>query len=114
MDVEEVHRAPHPPARRGGGGEGEEGEEGMSAAIDAMARVAELAPFLGRGLGNRTIDALIEHGLDAPERLLFMAEADLRAIPGIGKISLAEIKAYRRKFQPSAAELTPGAFGRRR
>jgi hypothetical protein len=59
--------------------------------------ILKRAPFRGRGLSDRTIERLIECGVDAPERLLFMEEHDLRRV---GKGSMAEIKAYREKFVP--------------
>lgn len=62
--------------------------------------MVKLAPFRNRGLSNRVIEYLIEAGVDAPERLLFMAPAQLHDIPGIGKSALAEIMKYRSKFIP--------------
>ena len=50
-----------------------------------------------RGLSDRTIQAL-DCSIDSPERLLFMTEKEIRSIPGIGKVSMAEIIAYRGKF----------------
>jgi len=55
-------------------------------------------PFRHRGLSGRTIQALVDCSIDSPERLLFMTEKEIRSIPGIGKVSLAEIIAYREKF----------------
>jgi DNA-directed RNA polymerase alpha subunit len=55
-------------------------------------------PFRHRGLSDRTIQALVDCSIDSPERLLFMTEKEIRLIPGIGKVSLAEIIAYREKF----------------
>ena len=54
-------------------------------------------PFRQRGLSDRTIQAL-DCSIDSPERLLFMTEKEIRLIPGIGKVSLVEIIAYREKF----------------
>jgi hypothetical protein len=45
--------------------------------------------------------ALLAYGLDAPERLLFMSEAEVQNIPGIGKGALAEIKLYRDQLLPN-------------
>ena len=62
----------------------------------ASARVAlKNIPFRDRRFSKRTVDALVAHGIDAPERLLFMTEAQLREVPGIDKASMAEINAYR-------------------
>jgi len=33
-----------------------------------------------------------------PERLLFMTEAQLKVMPGIGKVAMSNIGAYRAKF----------------
>jgi DNA-directed RNA polymerase alpha subunit len=57
--------------------------------------------FEGRGLSRRTIRALVDCEIDAPERLLFMSENDLKKIPLIGKASMAEIRTYRDRFVPN-------------
>jgi DNA-directed RNA polymerase alpha subunit len=57
-------------------------------------------PFRDRGFSDRTIDALVARGIDAPERLLFVTETELRKIPGIGKASLGEIMRYRARYIP--------------
>jgi hypothetical protein len=53
----------------------------------------------GRGLSQSTAESLIAHGLDLPERLLFMTESAIQEIPGIGETALAEIRAYRARFE---------------
>jgi DNA-directed RNA polymerase alpha subunit len=53
--------------------------------------------FEGRGFSKRTVDALLAHGISAPERLLFMTETELQNIPGLGSISLGEILRYRKQ-----------------
>ena len=53
--------------------------------------------FEGRGFSKRTVDALLAHGISAPERLLFMTETELQNISGIGAGSLAEILHYRKQ-----------------
>jgi hypothetical protein len=58
---------------------------------------AEL-PYKNRGFSARTIKALIDCSIDAPERLLFMTEESLRKIPGVGKASLGEIMRYRTRY----------------
>jgi len=55
-------------------------------------------PFRHRGLSDRTIQALVDCSIDLPERLLSMTEKEIRSIPGIGKVSMAEIITYRDKF----------------
>jgi DNA-directed RNA polymerase alpha subunit len=72
----------------------------MRAAMWVNRHVFERMPFEQRGLSARCADALVTHGIDAPERLLFMTEAELRAVPGIGKAAMAEIAAYRSRFLP--------------
>ena len=57
--------------------------------------------FWDRGFSRRTIKALQDR-IDAPERLLFATEEEIRRAPGIGKISLAEIMNYRSRFIPAA------------
>jgi hypothetical protein len=54
--------------------------------------------FSDRGFSDRTVKALVARGIDAPERLLFASEAELRKIPGIGKSSFDEIMRYRARF----------------
>jgi len=55
-------------------------------------------PFRHRGLSDRTIQALVDCSIDSPERLLFMTEKEIQFIPGIGKMSMAEIILYRDRF----------------
>jgi hypothetical protein len=45
--------------------------------------------------------ALVSHGIDAPERLLFMSDAEIYEVPGLGKGALGEIKVYRDQFLPT-------------
>lgn len=54
--------------------------------------------FRDRGLSAIIIRKLIEAGIDAPERLLFMSEADTKAVRGIGPARLQEIIDYRAKY----------------
>jgi hypothetical protein len=53
---------------------------------DSIQRV----PFQSRGLSNRTVDALLNKGIDAPEHLLFMRMGALRCLPGIGLKAMDE------------------------
>jgi DNA-directed RNA polymerase alpha subunit len=55
-------------------------------------------PFRHRGLSDRTTQALVDCSIDSPERLLFMTEKEIQSIPGIGKVSMAEIILYRDRF----------------
>jgi len=55
----------------------------------------EGAPFANRGFSERTIRNMITRGIDAPERLLFMTETQLKKIQGV---SIQEIRAYRARF----------------
>lgn len=61
-------------------------------------------PFGNRGFSDRTINVLVAGGIDAPERLLFVTEAGLRQISGVGPTSLREIMRYRARFLPEPAE----------
>jgi hypothetical protein len=63
-------------------------------------RVSQGSMFQGRGLSNRTVGTLANFGIDAPERLLFMTEREIKKIPGVGKASLVEITGYRAQFIP--------------
>jgi hypothetical protein len=58
--------------------------------------------FRNRGFSDRTIEAMVACGMDAPERLLFMNEDEFRHIPEIGKPALAQITRYRETFLPPA------------
>jgi hypothetical protein len=64
----------------------------------AAQQIRAQSPFRHRGLSDRTIQALVDCSIDSPERLLFMTEKEIHSIPGIGKVSMAEIVAYRDKF----------------
>ena len=55
----------------------------------------EGAPFANRGFSERTIRTMVTRGIDAPERLLFMTETQLKKIQGV---SIQEIRAYRARF----------------
>ena len=44
------------------------------------------------------MEALVANGILEPERLLFMTEAQLKVMPGIGKVAMSNIGAYRAKF----------------
>jgi hypothetical protein len=54
--------------------------------------------FQHRGLSDKTISALTDCAIDFPERLLFMTEKQISSIPGVGKVAISEIKAYRDRF----------------
>lgn len=56
--------------------------------------------FQYRGFSRRTILALVEGSIDAPERLLFTPEALLKKIPRVGEVSLREIMSYRSRYLP--------------
>jgi hypothetical protein len=78
----------------------------MAAAVSgrelAKARKARLKQALReRGMSPRTSTALVEQGLDMPERLLFMTEDEVKALPGIGPFSLGDIMRYRAQWLPA-------------
>ena len=54
--------------------------------------------FKADGFSDRTIKALLEHGIDGPERLLGMEPRAIRCIPGIGDFCMKEIERYRASF----------------
>jgi hypothetical protein len=76
--------------------------------LEAAARLARLAvidtlarrPFKGGGLSDQTINVLVAADIDAPERLLFMPESEIKKIAGLSKVATAQISAYRGKFIP--------------
>lgn len=59
---------------------------------------AEKRLFDHRGFSDRTVQRIVECGIDAPERLLFMSDQELKKIPGVGVSSMKEIRAYRERF----------------
>jgi hypothetical protein len=74
---------------------------GVLALNDFYGPLLKAAPFRDRRLSDRTIQALVDGGVDSPERLLFMTPKQLQDIAGIGMAALAEINAYRSRFLPS-------------
>ena len=58
----------------------------------------QIVRFVDRGFSYRTIVALINSGIDFPEKLMNKSEAEILRTSGIGKICLAEIMKYREKF----------------
>jgi len=72
---------------------------------EGLSESLHLARFEHRGLSDRTIVALVQAGLDAPERLLFMSRSSIRRLKGIGDVSSREIAEYQRQYStdvPSA------------
>ena len=65
---------------------------------DIISRAAFRARFT-----THLTKALVAHGIDAPERLLFMSEEEIHNIPGVGKGAVAEIQLYRDRFLPRSA-----------
>jgi hypothetical protein len=78
----------------------EQKQVALKAGRTSALAVLEPFPFRHRGFSERTIRALMDCSIDAPERLLFMKPADLKKIPGVGKASFDEIMRYRAKFIP--------------
>jgi hypothetical protein len=62
------------------------------------------AMFTARGFSHSTIKTLVIGGIDAPERLLFVTEADLLAIPGIDETAAKAIAQYRARFAAAKHE----------
>jgi hypothetical protein len=69
--------------------------------------------FTARGFSHSTIRALVVAGIEAPERLLFADDADLRSIPGLDEEALGEIARYRAQFVGSQRQHTWRAFNAR-
>ena len=65
---------------------------------DKQKPLADGKPFEARGFSEKTIKAILDCGIDSPERLLFMDETTIKKIPGVGKAAFAEIKQYRDRF----------------
>ena len=55
-------------------------------------------PFKAHGFSDRTAKALLEYGVDGPERLLLMDPRVIRCIPGVGDFCMKEIELYRARF----------------
>jgi hypothetical protein len=70
-------------------------------ALAAARALSRRGAFSDRGLSGRTIDALLEVGVDAPERLLFLPESELRKLK-VGPGGYNEILRYRERFLPKA------------
>jgi hypothetical protein len=64
--------------------------------VDTLFRAGAL--FTARGFNYSTIKALVLAGVDAPERLLFADEADLRSLARLDVVALEEIARYRAEF----------------
>ena len=73
-------------------------EEDAAVTASKLASVMRAISFRGRGFSDRTVQALLNHGIDFPESLLFLEPSQLKQIPGIGKASFTEIKRYRERF----------------
>jgi DNA-directed RNA polymerase alpha subunit len=73
----------------------ERAERAVSTSVDNR---RQIFTFNDRGLSEGTVHALVDAGIDAPERLLFATETEVRKIPGIGEASLDEIMRYRARF----------------
>lgn len=76
----------------------------IAAMEPVLARALAKPKFDGRGLSDRTVEALVSGSIDAPERLLFMTPASILKIKGIGKAALAEIENYRNIYLPVTGE----------
>ncbi len=62
------------------------------------AELAREACFLHRGLSDHTIRVLMDTDIELPEKLLFMSEGEIRRLPGVGNVALADILKYRGRF----------------
>ena len=57
-----------------------------------------LRQWVGENRPSRGLSELVLAGIDAPERLLFADEADLRSIARLDEVALEEIARYRAEF----------------
>jgi hypothetical protein len=64
-------------------------------------RTGKRTMFYGRQFSDRTVEALIDAGIDAPENLLFMGDKEIASLKGIGSPKLKEIEAYRAAYKPA-------------
>lgn len=55
--------------------------------------------YKDRGFTDRTVKALIDCGIDFPERLLKMSLKEIGGAPGIGKAAIEEIRKYKQTFE---------------
>jgi hypothetical protein len=51
---------------------------------------------------ERTVGKIVDCGIDAPERLLFMSEDQISKLPGVEPVSMKEIVAYWKRFIPAS------------
>ena len=71
---------------------------GIAASMVLLNVQSKAKLFRDRGFKDRTVGALVNCAIDAPERLLFMKDDAIRKIPGIGRAGLDEIKRYRERY----------------
>ena len=67
--------------------------------------VLALAPFCHREtISHSAIEKLLDCGIDAPERLLFMTEEAIKSIPGLNEVSWPEFASIgRNSFEVGTA-----------
>ena len=68
--------------------------EGKAMTGNHKARIS----FKANGFSDQTIKALLAHGLDGPQQLLFMDPRTIRCIRGVGDFCMKEIERYRARF----------------
>jgi hypothetical protein len=66
---------------------------GTSAAPDTPAYDGPRRSIISLGLENRTYNALVKHGVSSFPQLMKMSRSELRALPGFGAGSLADLEA---------------------
>jgi len=91
-----------PPPRSQGSEPSEAPRQPVQRPTGNVRDIISRAAFKARFSAHLT-KALVAHGIDAPERLLFMSETEIHNIPGVGKGAVAEIKLYRDRFLPRSA-----------
>jgi hypothetical protein len=92
-----------PPPRNQGSEPSEPPRQPVQRPTGNVRDIISRAAFKARFSAHLT-KALVAHGIDAPERLLFMcSETEIHNIPGVGRGAVAEIKLYRDRFLPRSA-----------
>src|SRR6516225_8111112 len=80
-------------------------EEDTAVTASKLASVMRAISFRGRGFSDRTVQALLDHGIDFPESLLFLEPSRLKQIPA----NLSDkTRWYYRRLADKSREKWPG------
>jgi DNA-directed RNA polymerase alpha subunit len=81
-------------------GHSKRGAEAIASILNTRRRLWQAGGrFKERDLSEKTVEALCNADIDYPERLLFMPEAQIKKIAGLGPVRLAEVMAYVLRFR---------------